>query len=311
MTDKRAVVSKIAPDLQTAAKVAGEEQDRAYLTRVGENVRQARARRGMTRKLLAQASGVSERYLADLETGSGNASLLVLKKIALALGLEVGDLVRDTPEPAVELALAIQQLERLDASGLSAARRLLMERFGGASPVSRRRVALIGLRGAGKTTLGAEAARRLGVPFIELDREIERAAGMELAEIFSLQGQANFRALEYQCLKAVIDRFEGAVIATGGSLVTSPKAFELLLSYCHVVWLKAQPQAHMERVVAQGDMRPMADNPQAMDDLKAILDSRTALYSKADAALDTTGKPLDVALAELVALLPPEIAGTS
>ncbi|MEQ1649449.1 MAG: helix-turn-helix transcriptional regulator [Hyphomicrobiaceae bacterium] len=290
------------------SKPAADDLDRSYLLRVGENVRQARARRGMTRKLLAQASGVSERYLADLETGSGNASLLVLKKIALALDLDVGDLVRDTPEPSVELALIVQQLERLGADDLVAARRLLTERFDGVVAQAQRRVALIGLRGAGKTTLGAKAAQQLGVPFIELDREIERAAGMELAEIFALQGQANFRALEYQCLKAVIERFDGAVIATGGSLVTSPKAYDLLLSYCHVVWLKAAPQTHMERVVAQGDMRPMADNPQAMDDLKAILDSRSALYSKANAALDTTGRPLESALSELLAILPMDIA---
>jgi XRE family aerobic/anaerobic benzoate catabolism transcriptional regulator len=263
--------------------------EEAYLKRVGERVRVGRARRGMSRKILSQASGVSERYLADLERGAGNASLLVLRQIADALGVEVAYLIGDLPERPVDLALAIHQLERLSPAELTEARRLLAQRFGRGSVSARGRIALIGLRGAGKTTLGERAAHALSVPFVELDREVERASGMELSEIFAIHGQAMYRRLERQCLETVIERFERAVIATGGSLVTEPATYDLLLSSCFVVWLSAKPDEHMGRVLAQGDLRPMAEGPQAMDDLKAILDSRAALYAKADAEVATSG----------------------
>jgi XRE family aerobic/anaerobic benzoate catabolism transcriptional regulator len=283
------------------------EAPSAYLKLVGERVRLGRARRGMSRKVLSQASGVSERYLADLERGAGNASLLVLRQVADALGLEVAQLVGDQPEPPIDLTLAVRQLERLAPAELSEARRLLAERFGTVARASHGRVALVGLRGAGKTTLGQRAAEALGVPFVELDREVERASGMELSEIFAIHGQAMYRRLERQCLETVIARFDRVVIATGGSLVTEPATYDLLLSSCFVVWLSARPEEHMGRVLAQGDLRPMAEGPQAMDDLKAILDSRTALYAKADAEVDTSGKGEAEALAALLAA----VAGTA
>ena len=276
------------------------EAPAAYLRRVGERVRLGRARRGMSRKVLSQASGVSERYLAELERGAGNASLLVLRQVADALGLEVAQLVSDQAEPPIDLALAVRQLERLSPADLTEARRLLAERFGNAG-AAHGRLALVGLRGAGKTTLGQRAAEALGVPFVELDREVERASGMELSEIFATHGQAMYRRVERQCLETVIARFDRVVIATGGSLVTDPATYDLLLSSCFVVWLSAAPQEHMARVLAQGDLRPMAEGPQAMDDLKAILESRTALYAKADAEVDTSGKSEAEALAGLLA----------
>ncbi len=275
--------------------------DEAYLKRVGERVRLGRARRGMSRKVLSAASGVSERYLAELERGAGNASLLVLRQIAEALGLEVAELVSDRAEQPIDLTLAVHQLERLSAAELAEARRLLAQRFGKADASANGRVALIGLRGAGKTTLGQRAAQALGVPFVELDREVERASGMELSEIFATHGQALYRRLERQCLETVIARYDRAVIATGGSLVTEPATYDLLLSSCFVVWLRAKPDEHMGRVLAQGDLRPMAEGPQAMDDLKAILESRSALYAKADVEVRTSDKSEAEALATLLA----------
>ena len=291
---------EIAPEARRGAAPA----DEAYLRRVGERVRLARARRGMSRKSLSRASGVSERYLAELERGAGNASLLVLRQIADALSIEAAALVSDAPERPIDLTLALHQLERLSPAELDEARRLIAEHFGQAVSPARGRIALVGLRGAGKTTLGQLAAQALAVPFVELDREIERASGMELSEIFAVHGQPMFRRLERQCLETIIARFEQAVIATGGSLVTEPATYDLLISSCFVVWLTAEPDEHMSRVLAQGDLRPMADGPQAMDDLQAILDSRRALYARANAVVDTGGKTETQAFASLLAAIP-------
>jgi XRE family aerobic/anaerobic benzoate catabolism transcriptional regulator len=287
------------PDTTTSeARRGTTPADQAYLERVGERVRLARARRGMSRKSLSRASGVSERYLAELERGAGNASLLVLRQIADALSIEAAALVSDALERPVDLTLALHQLERLSPADLAEARRLIAQRFGQAGP------SLVGLRGAGKTTLGQLAAQALAVPFVELDREIERASGMELSEIFAVHGQAMFRSLERQCLETIVARFERVMIATGGSLVTEPATYDLLLSTCFVVWLSAAPDEHMSRVLAQGDLRPMADGPQAMDDLKAILESRTPLYAKANAVVNTGGKSEAQAFAALLAAMP-------
>jgi XRE family aerobic/anaerobic benzoate catabolism transcriptional regulator len=242
----------------------------------------------MTRRILAQASGVSERYLAELERGSGNASLLVLKQIADALGTAVQSLVAQDDPAADETALIVQRLRRLSANELATARDLLNRHFSPKSPARGNRIALVGLRGAGKSTVGALLAERLQVPFVELDREIERAAAMETADILAVHGQAHFRKLERSALEAVLQAHPRVVIATGGGLVTETATYELLLAECFVLWLRASPTQHMSRVVAQGDLRPMADNPQAMEDLRAILESRAALYARADAELDTS-----------------------
>ncbi len=294
-----ATIPDNAPDSRRRMQPAHE----AYLRAVGERVRVFRARRGLSRKALSLASGVSERYLAELERGAGNASLLVLHQVADALGMQIADLVSDAAERPVDLTLILHQLERLSPGELASARQLIARTYGKAASAPSRRIALIGLRGAGKTTLGERAARAMGVPFVELDREIERASGMELSEIFATHGQAMFRQLERQCLETVIERFEEVVIATGGSLVTEPATFDRLLSACHVVWLSAAPDEHMNRVIAQGDLRPMKDSPQAMDDLRSILESRRTLYAKADAVVDTSRKSDDEALSLLMAAI--------
>ncbi len=279
-----------------------ENGEAGYLRLLGDRIREGRARRGMTRKILARDSKVSERYLAQLEAGHGNISIVLLRQIAHAMGLPLGDLVREEPDRPVELTLLIQTLGRLQPKDLGQARRLLTETFGAAVESGRRhRIALIGLRGAGKSTLGAMLAQQLGVPFIELDREIERESGMRLSEVFDLYGQAAYRRYERRALETVIERYGRAVIATGGSIVSEPATLDLLLSTCYTVWLTAAPEEHMSRVVAQGDTRPMAENQQAMEDLRRILAGRNALYAKADARVDTAGKTVEQSFRELKA----------
>jgi XRE family transcriptional regulator, aerobic/anaerobic benzoate catabolism transcriptional regulator len=288
---------------------AGESDEAVYLRLLGDRIREARARRGMTRKILARDSKVSERYLAQLEAGHGNISIALLRQIAHAMGLPLGDLVREEPDRPVELTLLIQTLSRLQPKDLAEARKLLAETFGAAVESERRhRIALIGLRGAGKSTLGARLAKELGVPFIELDREIERESGTSLSEVFDLYGQAAYRRYERRALEGIIERHDRAVIATGGSIVSEPGTFDLLLAACYTVWLTAAPEEHMGRVVAQGDYRPMAENDEAMEDLRRILIGRTALYSKADATVDTAGKTAEQSFKELKAATSPSPA---
>jgi XRE family aerobic/anaerobic benzoate catabolism transcriptional regulator len=261
-----------------------------YLRLLGERVREMRARRGMTRKILARDSGVSERYLAQLECGQGNISILLLRQIAQALDTPLQALVLDGPEPPVDLVHTTEFLRRLPAAELVEARRLLVENFGGVVLVARRgRLAFVGLRGAGKSTLGAMLADRLEAPFLELDRLIEQESGVSLSVIFDLYGQSGFRRLERRVLDQVIERYPRFVLATGGSLVSEPATFERLLTMCFTVWLRATPEEHMQRVIAQGDMRPMADNRESMSDLRRILDVREPLYRKADAVINTGG----------------------
>jgi XRE family aerobic/anaerobic benzoate catabolism transcriptional regulator len=278
-----AASSAAPPDIGSAA-------ESEYLKLLGERVRETRARRGMTRKLLARDSGVSERYLAQLETGQGNISILLLRQIATALDIPLEALVLEGPEPPVDLVHTTEFLRRLPAAELVEARRLLVQHFGGVDLEARRgRIALIGLRGAGKSTLGAMLADRLEVPFLELDRLIEQESGVSLSAIFDLYGQSGFRRLERRCLDQVIERHPRFVLATGGSLVSEPATFERLLTMCFTVWLRATPEDHMQRVIAQGDMRPMADNRESMSDLKRILEVREPLYRKADITIDTSG----------------------
>lgn len=279
--------------------------DEDFLRRVGDRVRATRDQLGITRKKLSEKSGVSERYLADLEVGSGNASLIILRRIAQVLHLDMEQLLAAQPDPSPELKAILTLLADLTPDQLTAARHRLQRGLVTTRSVKSGRIALIGLRGAGKTTVGRAVADSLALPFIELDREIERAAGMELSEIFALQGKVGFRQHELRCLTATIDQHQRAIIATGGSLVTEPAAFDLLLSNCFVVWLKADPESHMNRVMAQGDLRPMADNPQAMDDLRAIVESRRALYSQAHATIDTSTMTIDQAIAAVRQKLAP------
>ncbi|HTF13421.1 MAG TPA: helix-turn-helix transcriptional regulator [Burkholderiales bacterium] len=273
--------------------------ERDYLAALGERVREARARRGMSRKLLARDSGVSERYLAQLEAGQGNISILLLRQIASALDLPPTELLAEDTGDAVELTLTTQFLKRLPRQKLAAVRLQLVRDYGSAHDERMKRIALIGLRGAGKSTLGAKLAKARAAPFVELDREIEREAGTSLSEIFLLYGQAGYRRYERRCLERVLEKNERAVIATGGSIVSEPGTYDLLLSSCFTVWLKAEPEEHMSRVIAQGDTRPMAGNDQAMEDLRRILDGRAALYGQADVTVDTAGKTPEQSLSAL------------
>jgi len=273
--------------------------DEAFLHALGERVRDARARRGMTRKILAHDSGVSERYLAQLESGRGNASVLLLQRIGAALNLSLTEFLQQDSEQPVELALIWQFLQRLPAQKLPLVRSQLLRDYGTAHIERMKRIALIGLRGAGKSTLGSRLAKELEAPFIELDREIEREAGTSLSEIFLLYGQAGYRRYERRCLENVVKRNERAVIATGGSIVSEPGNYDLLLSTCRTVWLKAQPEEHMARVVAQGDTRPMSGNQEAMEDLHRILRGRNALYGRADVTVNTAHKSIEQSLQQL------------
>ncbi len=277
----------------------------AYLRRLGERVRMLRNQRGMSRKALAQHAKVSERYLAQLEVGKGNCSIVLLRRIARAIGLPVTQLVNEGAEPALDLVLLTQFVERLPAKALSEARELLLEHFGEPSEdLRRRRIALIGMRGGGKSTLGRLLAEKLAVPFIELDREIERRSGASLSEIFDMFGQETFRRAEREALNSVLLQHRAFVMATSGSIVTDPGTLELLLSSCFTVWVRAEPEDHMRRVIEQGDMRPMANSARAMEDLIAILKSREPLYAKAETSLITTGKTPEQNLSELLRAIP-------
>jgi XRE family aerobic/anaerobic benzoate catabolism transcriptional regulator len=286
--------------------------DGEFLRTLGERVRTGRARRGMTRRQLAGDSGVSERYLAQLEGGQGNISIGRLRQVAGALGLKLGDLLREGPEAAPELALMQERLARLDGAALARVDTLLAEILAQDLGDERQgRIALIGLRGAGKSTLGRGLAERLAVPFIELVAETEAEAGMSAEEIFALSGQTAYRRHERRALEGVIARHELAVIASVGGLVSEAATFERLLAACTTIWLKARPEDHMSRVVAQGDQRPMAGNAEAMEDLRRILAGREALYRKAGAVVETSGRNAAECLDELEALARAALAETA
>jgi XRE family transcriptional regulator, aerobic/anaerobic benzoate catabolism transcriptional regulator len=293
------------------AKPTAPRDSDAYLRSLGERVRTLRHQRGMSRKALAQHARVSERYLAQLETGRGNCSIVLLRRIARAIGLPVTQLVQEGAEPPLDRALLSQFLDRLAPAALTQARELLLKHFGEPTEeLRRRRIALIGLRGGGKSTLGRMLADKLGVPFIELDREIEKRSGASLSEIFELFGQETFRRTEREALDGVLRQSRHFVLATSGSIVADPGSMELLLASCFTVWLRATPEDHMQRVIAQGDMRPMANSGRAMDDLIAILKSREPLYAKAETALVTSGKTPEQSLIELMRVIPAATTST-
>jgi len=292
------------PVQNRSAAADGDDGLDAYLTQLGERVRAARARRGMSRKILSQASGVSERYLAQLETGKGNISIALLRKVAHAMSVPVVDLVREGNERTVDLTLLIRKLERLGPDEVAIANQALNDALGlGETAHRMNRIALVGLRGAGKTTLGSILAEHLDVPFVELAREIERTAGMHIDHIFDLSGQSAYRRYERRALEDTLAAHPECVIATGGSIVSEPETYELLLDQCFTIWLRAAPEEHMNRVREQGDTRPMAESSEAMADLKRILETRHALYAKADIAVDTSNRSEDAALNALVSAL--------
>ena len=292
-------MSELSQNGSPAAETIGSEADSRngseYLQQLGDSVRAARARRGMTRKMLAKHSGVSERFLAQLE-GGGNTSILVLRQIADALNLPLEALLPGTDHQS-EFAEAVELLRGLDDAALAKAHDVLRQHFGAPLAGERgERIALIGLRGAGKSTIGKLLAEKLAVPFFELDRLIEQESGLSLSMIFDMYGQSGFRRFERRCLDALLEREERLVLATGGSLVSEPATYERLLTTCYTIWLRATPQEHMSRVIEQGDMRPMAQNPEAMSDLERILAERNELYARADAAVDTSGRTVQQVL---------------
>jgi XRE family aerobic/anaerobic benzoate catabolism transcriptional regulator len=249
----------------------------------------------MTRKALALAADVSERHLANMEYGLGNASVLVLLQVASALQCTVSELIGDVTTSSPEWLMIREMLEQRDDATLQKVRVAIGELLGtgGGNATLSPRVALIGLRGAGKSTLGKMLAQDLGFPFVELSQEIEKFAGCSVAEIQALYGVSAYRRYERRALEESIQIYPEAVIATPGGLVSDPASFNLLLAHCTTVWLQAEPEDHMRRVTAQGDMRPMAASKEAMEDLKGILSGRAPFYSKAQLRVNTSEQPLD------------------
>jgi XRE family transcriptional regulator, aerobic/anaerobic benzoate catabolism transcriptional regulator len=280
-------------------------QELAYLRVLAGKIRDARARRGMTRNALAADSGVSLRFLAQLESGQGNPSILVLRRVASAMGFPPDDLLSDDAPPAIDRILLRQMLKHLSDDELAKARRILTQQLGAGAVAGTQRpyVSLIGLRGAGKTTLGRRLAKHRDVPFFELDREVEREYGATLGEILQLHGQPGYRRFERESLQAVLSKNPAAVIETGGGLAADPETLPLLLEHSLTVWVRASPEEHMQRVIDQGDLRPMARSREAMRELKDILKVREPFYRQAPLHLTTSGKTAEQSFDELLALL--------
>ncbi|WP_322867034.1 helix-turn-helix transcriptional regulator [Aquicoccus sp. G2-2] len=282
----------------------GTEADRAVaalMTRVGQRVRKAREMKGLPRRVISESSGVSMRYLAQLETGEGNISIALLKRVALALDIRMEWLL-DEEDPWTSDVVRFSELFR---SSTAQDRRRAIEALNPERPESQRasRVCLVGLRGAGKSTLGALAGEALDVPFLELNRNIEEHAGMPVTELMAFYGQEGYRTLEAQAVDRVIATHSTVILAVAGGIVAEPSTFNTVLSHFHVIWVKASPQEHMDRVQAQGDLRPMAGNPEAMTQLRTILRSREALYRQAHAEFDTSRKDVQAAARDLADLI--------
>lgn len=281
------------------------------LVALGERIRNLRARRGMTRKETAQAAGISERHMANLESGMGNATLLILHQLAHALRCSLAEVLGDVTTSSPEWLLLREMLEGRSEAELHRARVTLSALFGTTDDAQgrKRRIALIGLRGAGKSTLGRMLAEDFGYPFIELSREVERIAGCSITEIHSLYGASAYRRYERRALEDVLQRCQQVVMATPGGVVSDASTFNMLLTHCYTVWLQAEPEEHMRRVIEQGDFRPMAGSREAMDDLKLILSGRAPFYAKADMSFDTSMQSVDEAFEALRNRLRKALAG--
>ena len=296
-------MGKIAPTKEALAEVSDAPAAKMLKT-LGMRVRDARARHGMTRRMLARDSRISERYLAELESGRGNLSIVLLKRLAAAIDVPLTELVDESPPPSAEYQMLTQRLRRLTSEELTLVAAMIARRFG-RSRDRLDRIALVGLRGAGKTTLGRMLAARLGWEFVELSHAIEQEAGFAVAEIFEFGGQAAYRRYELRALEAILSARRGIVLAAGGGLVADAAALERLLDACYTVWLKASPQDHWDRVLNQGDYRVRAGtrDSEALSDMRRILGQRESLYRMADARLDTSGKTIQEALKELARLV--------
>lgn len=265
-----------------------------FLTTLGERVRTLRSRKGLTRRAVAQAAQVSERHLANLESGTGNASILILLQVAQALQCSIFELLGDVTTSTPEWLLIREMLGQRSEADLRRVRQQISEMFGTTQEAARtNRIALVGLRGAGKSTLGQQLANDLGYAFIELSREIEKFAGCNISEIHNLYGTNAYRRYERRALEEAIQIYPEVVIATPGGLVSDSATLNEMLSHCFTIWLQAKPEDHLSRVAAQGDMRPMAASKEALEDLKRILEGRSAFYAKADMSFDTSAQPLE------------------
>lgn len=283
-----------------AAESESPAPESGFLVSLGKRVRELRNRRGMTRKMMAHEADVSERHLAQLEVGEGNVSIMLLRRITAALNVSLVELF--TPETADPNGRLIQRfLERLPANRRDDLVQRLMREFGAESKIRRGRIALIGLKGAGKSTLGSRLSEKTNVPFIELDSEIEKEAGMPLAEIFSFYGQSGYHNIEKRTLQRVLDKHPQLVLSAGGGIVSEKDTYEYLTSSCYTIWIKAKPEEHMARVIAQGDVRALAGNGQAMEDLRQILHAREPFYQQADLCIDTSGRSIDESFSQLSA----------
>ena len=289
--------SKTMPEIQLAEEYS--VADGEFLLALGKRVREFRDLRGMSRKLLARESKVSERYLGHLETGAGNISVTLLRRIATAMSITLNELLIPGEQDTVERRLIRRFLEQLPVHRMEDVIFRMMRDFGHEESLRRKRIALIGLRGAGKSTLGAMLAKEINIPLVELNREVVRETGLPVSEVIALYGQAGYRRIEHRVLERVIADNDRAVIVAGGGVVADEEAFKLLLANCYTVWLKAQPEEHMARVLAQGDTRPMSGNEEAMEDLKRILAARESSYRKADAVVDTSGQKPEASLLKL------------
>lgn len=282
----------------------GDVGGESLLMRVGERVRAARERHGLSRRALSEKSGVSQRYLAQLEAGDGNISIALLHRVAQALDHRIEWLLGEE-DPWQSDVLRVAELFRL-ADSATRQQVLALLQPGSKADLRACRLCLIGLRGAGKSTLGALLGQRRGVPFVELNRVIEEQSGMPINEVIAFFGQEGYRRLEAEALNRVIATHESVVLAVAGGIVADPETFARLMQHFHTIWVKASPQEHMSRVKAQGDLRPMAGNPEAMEQLQALLRARDTLYAQAEAVLETSGKSVRQSLAELEALVEAE-----
>jgi XRE family transcriptional regulator, aerobic/anaerobic benzoate catabolism transcriptional regulator len=291
---QNALAQSVDPADQSMPAQDEREARDPFLVGMGERVRVLRARRGLTRKALAKEADVSERYLANLESGVGNASVLFLRQLTKALNCTLAEIVGDETTLSPDWLRIRQLLNGRDHDTLKRTRIALEEMLSTApqDPHRHNRIALIGLRGAGKSTLGRMLADELKVPFVELNRVIEQLAGCPPSEIHALYGATAYRRYEHRALDAVIQEHSRAVIASPGGLVSETSTLNALLTHCFTVWLQATPEDHMRRVIAQGDLRPMAGNKESMDDLRRILEGRAELYGRADMTFDTSGKSL-------------------
>lgn len=273
------------------------DDTRDYIAAVGLRVRELREQQGLSRRRLSEVSGVSQRYLAQLETGAGNITIGLLRAVARALGCSAAELAAEITGPNAPIAELLQHYR--NASDKQQLRLMALLRPQADQPVRAHRLALIGMRGAGKSTLGQMLARRCKAPLLELNRHIEQHSGMTIHDVMAIYGQEGYRRMERQSLEALALENDRMILAVSGGIVTDEHTFALLRHRCHTIWLKTTPEEHMTRVRAQGDFRPMAGHPSAIGELREILAAREPLYAQADVVLDTTGKPLEESLRHL------------